>query len=486
MDESEQASGFSDAWLDAHRVDVSTLRRTDIVGIGHVLAEADSLVARLRDPVRAAAMGVEPPRGILLFGEPGLGKTLVARYLAASLGSGDDRGRVPFYEVSADELTPDRIRGALGRLAVRHPQSALYIDEIDTFGLARDDPSHDPGTRLLLVATLAALDGLATTAGPIVIASSNRSPAFLDRALVRAGRLGFKVRFDAPDEAERVALFTLFTRSVPCAVGIDWRHAARLTLGKTPADIRQIVGDAGAIALVADRDVVVEQDVIDAIRRDGRIEPEDTLDDAALDRIAVHEAGHVAVAEALRPGWVYSVRIGVDGGATAFGKEGLSNAQRPDDEVRDAQVVGFGGLAAEVALLGEGSLGGRADVSSATETALARIAAGLTDDPSPVDLDWLGRNVAHSLKEAWADALVAQITAARILAIAIVEANVEPIYRFAAVLKESGELSGGALSAAIAEARFAGRGDMNMSTRPGPHASAIEARDVRPSGWSVR
>ena len=108
----------------------------------------------------------------------------------------------------------------------------------------------------------------------------------------------------------------------------------------------------------------------------------------------------------------------------------MQSTHRPDDEVRDAQVVGFGGMAAEVALLGEGSLGGRGDVSSATETALARIAAGLADDHVAIDLDWLGRNVADSLKESQASALVAQLAAARVIAIAIVRANVEPIRRF--------------------------------------------------------
>jgi len=460
VDETGQSASFSEVWLEGHLVDVSGLQRSEIVGIGHVLKEADSLIARLRDPARAAAMGVEPPRGILLWGEPGLGKTLVARFIAASLGSnshGEDANQVvPFYEVSADELTPDRIRGALLYLADRHPRSVLYIDECDTFGMAREDwHSHDSGTRLLLTATLAALDGIHTTTGPIVIASSNRPPGYLDRALVRAGRLGFKIRFDAPDEDERLELFALFTRSIPCVPGIDWRHAARLTLGKTPADIRQLVSDAGAIALDADRDVVADQDVIDAIRRDGRIEPEDAIDLAALHRIGIHEAGHVAVAEALRPGWVYSARIGADGGATAFGKEGTSNAWRPDDEIRDAHAVNFGGIAAEIALLSEGSLAGRSDASGATNDALDRMTAGLVGNLVPVDLGYLGMNVADSLKDAYAEALVEQLRAARVLAIEIVAANVEPIRRFAMVLESAGELSGDALHDAIAGAGFA-------------------------------
>ena len=446
---------FSVKWIEGHRVDVSMLRRNDIVGIGHVLVEVDALVARLRDPERAAAMGVEPPRGILLYGEPGLGKTLVAKYMAAAFAA---PGEVPFYEVSADELTPERIRGAMRYLADRHPRSVIYIDECDTFGMARDYLGHDPDTRLLLTATLAALDGLQTmAAGPVVIASSNRPPEMLDRALVRAGRLGFKVKFDAPNEDERVELFALFTRSIPCEPGIDWRHAARLTRTLTPADIRQMVDDAGGIALAADRDALAQTDIIEAIRRNGRIEPEEALNPAALHRVAIHEAGHVAVCVTLRGApWVYSVRIGTQGGggSTAYGDESVSRSERPDDETRDSLTVAFAGGAAEVACLGEGTLGAHSDVSSATETALARIGAGLTDDPAPMDLDWLDKNVAESLKEARAGALVVQLAAARAQAIAIVEANVEAIRRFADILQVAGELSGDALRQAIDDAGF--------------------------------
>jgi cell division protease FtsH len=164
---------------------VSGLRREQVVGIGHVMAEIDSLLARIRDRERAEALGIETPRGILFWGDPGVGKTLVARLFAASLNED-----IPFYEVSADELTPVRIRFAMSHLAMLGGPAVLYIDEIDNFGMARDYIGHDLRSRQLLTATLAALDGLIPTPGPLVIASSNRPPEYLDAALVRAGRLG--------------------------------------------------------------------------------------------------------------------------------------------------------------------------------------------------------------------------------------------------------------------------------------------------------
>ena len=444
------AHSFSPAWLESHRVDVGSLARSDVVGIGHVLAEVDALVARLRDPERAAAMGLEPPRGILFWGEPGLGKTLVARHLAASLGAD-----VPFYEVSADELTPERIRGALRHLAAAHPRSILYLDEIDTFGMNRDFEGHDPDTRMRLTALLAALDGLVATAGPVVIASSNRPARQLDPALIRSGRLGYRVRFDAPDEDEREELFHLFARDIPKETDIDWRSAARLTRAKSPADLRQIVEDAAGLALAADRDILGGADLLAAIRRDGTIEPEPAEPAVARRRIAVHEGGHVAACVALRgPEWVYAVRLGMIEGVTSYGDERVPVHLRPDGEHRDALVVALAGSAAEEALLGEASLGGRNDVTRATEVALERAGVGLAGHATPLALDQLERNVAETLKEDLADALVSQIETARERARAIVAANVDAIARFAAVLEAAGELTGEALAEAIAEAGF--------------------------------
>lgn len=439
----------TNAWLEGQRVDVTELRREDVIGIGHVLTEIDGLVARLRDPARAEAMGVEMPRGMLFHGDPGLGKTLVARMVATSLGEG-----VPFYEVSADQLTPERIRSSLRYLAEAHPRSVLYIDEIDNFGMARDYGGHDPRTRQMLTATLAALDGLVPTRGPLVIASSNRGPHHLDKALVRAGRLGFKVKFDHPDEGEREQLLRLFARPIPQSRTMRWAEAARLTRGATPADLRQLVADAAGLALARGQAKVGAADLLAAIRRSGRVEPE-SINIRDWHRMAVHEAGHVAVGAALRgAAWIYSVAIGPFAGHTAYGDELQQDEDRPDDETRDVMAVAFGGVAAEIALLGEAGSGGGTDISNCTNLALERFVAGLTDDPAPVDLNHFGRNPPASVKEAQAAQARAAIKVARSRAQAIVEANVPAIEAFAAMLERARELTGPHLASVIASSGF--------------------------------
>jgi cell division protease FtsH len=448
---------FNAAWLERHRVDVSTLRRTDIVGIGHVLREIDGLVARFREPERAAAMGLEPPRGILLWGDPGTGKTLSARHLAASLGAG-----IPFYEVSADELTPDRVRGALRHLAATHPRSVLYLDEVDTFGMFRDHDGHSPETRLLLTATLAALDGLVATDGPLVVAASNRAPRSLDPALVRPGRLGFAIEFGLPDEEEREQLLALFARPLPVAEELDWRDAAKLTRYRTPADLRGIVADAASIAFAVGHAAVGPDDVANALRRNGHVEPEpepEIARPALRRRLAVHEAGHVAVAVTLRgPAWVHAVRIRQSDGETSLGSEGSRDDRRADDESRDSLVVAFGGIAAERAILGEPSSGGRDDIELVTGLALDRFATGVTDGRAPLDLDAFGLNLPEAIKDAAGTAVVAQVGAARERAIAIVATNVAAIGRFAEVLDAAGQLTGEGLAEAIGDAGFSGPG----------------------------
>ena len=442
---------FTQRWLEEHRVHLDPLARDQVVGIGHALAEIDSLLVRLREPERAAAIGAVPPRGILFHGVPGTGKTLLARYLASSLGPD-----VPLFEVGSDELSPDRLRQGVRWLSNTYGTSVLFIDEADSWAVSRAYMSHSPATRLLLTAALNALDGLVPANGPVVVIATNRHPLELDAALLRSGRLGIHIAFDLPDEDERVALFELFVNGRPTNGALDLRRAARLTRGKTPADLRAFVDDAAGLALAAGRDAIKDEDLVAAVRRAGDIVPDaDAQNPARRWRTAVHEGSHVAAGAILRgPGWVHSVALDAMGGRTMFGSEDVIDSDRPDDELRDILVAGFAGAAGEVAVLGEPTLGVNGDVAHLTSLTLARLAAGFEAGHPPIDLEYFGRNVSETLKSSLGDQTGKALSRAREAARQIVEMNVDAIVRFATVLDRAGELTGVELIQAIDEAGF--------------------------------
>lgn len=439
---------FTAAWLDAHRVTLPPVPRESIVGIGHVLGEVDGVLARLADPDLVRDLGLELPRGLLLHGQPGTGKTLVARYLASRLGA-----EVPFYEVAGDELSPARVRGALRSLAARHPRSVLYIDEIDVVAERRDAYSHTPETRAVLVAMMAALDGVVPADGPILVASTNRHPSALDPALLRAGRIGVHIAFDAPDEDERHDLFRQFIGGRPTIDPVDVRKAARLTRIDTPADLLAMVYDGYGLAVAAGRRALAEADLIAAVRRAGSIGPQDaTVDPEARHRSAVHEAGHVAVAVELRgTGFVSAAMLTPHGGRTALGADLRDTMFWTGDEAADQIAAGLGGIAAERLLLdGGASLGGEDDVERATQLALRLASAGLLPELAPIDINSFGQALPESVKESLGDAVVRVLEEAQQTATAIVASRLDGVAAFADALDRAGELTGAELEAAIA------------------------------------
>ncbi|HEX7949772.1 MAG TPA: AAA family ATPase [Candidatus Limnocylindrales bacterium] len=442
---------FTDRWLEQHLMEPVFVPRDGIVGIGHVLTEIDSLIARLDDPGLTHSLGLDLPRGILLWGDPGLGKTLAARYLASRLGAA-----VPFYEISSDELSPDRLRGAVRYLADHHDRSILYLDEIDQWAMDRSHYEiHSPATRLLLIAALSAFDGLRPTAGPIIVASSNRSPESLDAALTRAGRLGVHISFDYPDEAQRVALLELFIAGRPTVGTIDLERAARVTRGRTPADLRAIIDDAYGLAIADARRAVHEADLEAAVRRAGGIIPNDPLTDPELRRrMAVHEAGHVAVGVALRSSaWIYGVSLGPAGGKTHLGNEDEMSSWRSEAEHRDLITASFGGVAAERLILEDGpSFGGDTDLATATRLATSLFDAGLATTIAPVALDMLGARTPEVLRRAEGREVALLLERAQVLAMLIVARSRDGILDFAARLAERTELTGDELRDAIAGA----------------------------------
>lgn len=452
------AGGFGAEWLERHRVRLGRpVARGDIVGIGHVLAEVDGLLGRLARPEEVARMGAELPRGVLLHGPAGTGKTLVARHIASCLGRG-----VPMWEVSADELSPARVRGLFRHLDATGGRSVLYLDEVDLVGMNRDWGAHSPPTRASLAALLAGLDGLSQGApGTLVVAATNRHPAQLDPALVRAGRLGVHIAFGLPDQGERLELLRLFLRGRPVAAGLDLAPLAALGRGFTPARVRQAVDDATGLALAAGSPVVRAEDLARAIRRDGAVGPEGPgTDPGRLWRVCVHEAGHVAVAVAARgAGWVRRVTADDRRGETSLGDEGAPAEAVPADELLDRVAVAFGGAEAERALLGAASLGSGGDLEAATALAHGLLQHGLVGDLGPLALAALGRARGLAAPDRFALGALPVLGAARERARSVVDADGGAVRRFAERLRDAGgQLVEGALAEAIAEAGFAAGG----------------------------
>lgn len=438
---------FSPAWLERHRVRVAPVPREAIVGLSHVMTELSSLVGRLSDAAGAAALGAPLPRGVLFHGEPGTGKTLVARFLASSLESG-----VPLYELGADELSAARLRGAMRHLSAAHERSVVFLDEIDQWAMSRDSPYHDPDTRLVLTGALAALDGLESASGVLVIAASNHGPESLDPALVRAGRLGIHIEFGVPDEHERVDLLGRTLRERPTSGDIDLRRLAALSRGRTPAALVGMVDDAAGLALARGARTIEQADLVSALRRSGGIDAHADLLPSERFRVAVHEAGHTCVALTLRgAGWVHAVRVDSRGGRTEIGPETRRHGLLPDDEMQDLAIVAMAGFAAEREVLGSPSLGGSDDIATATMTGFERITSGIEPGVPPIGLSELRQYLPGSLKRLAIDAIAAKLESARTDAARIVAERGPAIERFARLLDASGELVGAELAAAISE-----------------------------------
>ena len=435
-------------WLEGHRVDVSNLADDTIVGIGHVMTELRSIAGRLRHPEIVAAAGAQLPRGLLFYGPPGTGKSTCARWLARSIGD-----ELPFYELAADELSPTRIRAIFRALA--GVRCCLFIDEIDAVGLNRDWLGAGTG-QASLRALLAGLDGLLAAPGPLVVAATTRMLFELDPALVRAGRLGFHVQFDTPNETERAELLEVFSRRHSIASDIAWAAIAVLTPGTTPADLRQALDDALGHALGEDRTVINQADCLAAVGRAGEIEPEVVIP-ASWDRrrSVIHESGHVAVIAALLdPAQIRRVELGPRDSTTRFGDPTRPMHSVPDDELRQTIAVGYGGLAAERSLCGRPTMGSSDDIARATQLIERLLSSGLSPFMPPLAYHLLDGVRSERLKTEYDAALTREADQAYAVAEAIVAANQDSIGRFADAFATVDELAGEALAEAIRAAGF--------------------------------
>lgn len=366
----------------------------DVAGLDGVVQDLRDVVAYAADPERFAALGARPPTGILLFGPPGCGKTLVGRALAGEVG-------LPFYFVSATSfverfvgLGASRIR-ELFDTAGRDSPCVVFIDEIDAIGRHRTEDAGDREFDHTLNQLLVGLDGFLTTQGVITIGATNRRE-LLDPALVRPGRFDRHIELGRPDRTGRLAILRLHAQSRPYAPEVDWARIAEATDDCSSAELAGMVNESALLAARNGQVVIERLDVEAALDRQlaGRLRSR-SISTEHVDRRAAHEAGHTLLAMRL-PHATPCVRpsIGACGPDvavnpwTASQRTGVSSGPQLLAEL----IVLMGGRAAEELLVGSASTLSENDLSAARALAERIEQAGLVDADSPTSprdlLDW--------------------------------------------------------------------------------------------------
>ncbi len=365
----------------AKPVDPSAVRVTfdDVAGIDEVEEEISEIVDYLKNPEKYAALGARAPKGVLLSGRPGTGKTLLARATAGEAG-------VPFFSASASEFIEmivgvgaQRVRELFDE-ARRVAPSIIFIDEIDTIGRARGGSrsvgGHDEREQTLNQ-ILTEMDGFAGTEGVVVLAATNR-PDVLDPALTRPGRFDRTITVHAPDVDGREAILGVHSRDVPMADDVDLAALAKSTPGMTGADLANLVNEAALAAARQGEPRVTQRLLFNALEKvqlgtaRNVVIPEDERR-----RTAYHEAGH-ALLGMLQPGAdpVRKVSIIPRGRALGVTLSTPDNDRYGYDEtyLRGRIIGALGGMAAEDTVYGVITTGAESDLE--TSTAIARQMVG--------------------------------------------------------------------------------------------------------------
>ena len=351
----------------------------DVAGVDEAKGELQEVVEFLKDPKRYGRLGARVPKGVLLVGPPGTGKTMLARAVAGEAA-------VPFFSISGSEFVEmfvgvgaARVRDLFEQARQKAP-AIIFIDELDALGRARGASAvggHDEKEQTLNQ-LLVELDGFDPSTGLVLLAATNR-PEILDPALLRAGRFDRAVVVDRPDKVGRLAILQVHARKARLAPGVDLEKVAAMTPGFTGADLANLVNEAALMATRRGAEAVTLDDFTQAVERlVAGLEKRNRVLNALERRVvAHHEMGHAMVAMAL-PGTdpVHKISI-IPRGVAALGY----TMQRPTEdrfimtreELENKMAVLLGGRAAEEVIFGHLSTGAANDLSKVTDIARSMV-----------------------------------------------------------------------------------------------------------------
>lgn len=404
---SSQTFSFGKSKARLFNTDSPEVSFADVRGVDEAKEELQEVVEFLKTPERFLALGAKIPKGVLLMGPPGVGKTLLARAVAGEAG-------VPFFSISGSEFVEmfvgvgaSRVRDLFDQ-AKRNAPCIVFVDEIDAVGRHRGaglGGGHDEREQTLNQ-ILVEMDGFDTNTNVIVLASTNR-PDILDPALLRPGRFDRRVTLDSPDVKGREEILDVHSKGKPLAEDVNMEAIAKQTAGFSGADLMNLVNESAILAARRNKKIITYDELAESIDRviAGPEKKNKVISVREKEMVAYHEAGHALVAHLLPhadpPYKVTIVPRGQTGGHTRFmPEEETSLVTKNQLEARMAAAMG--GRVAEELMFYEVTTGAGNDFEQATNIARAMITRlGMSKKLGPrtfgkrEELVFLGREISE-------------------------------------------------------------------------------------------
>ena len=365
----------------------------DVAGAEEAKQELAEIVEFLRYPEKFAKLGAKIPRGVLMAGAPGTGKTLISRAVAGEAG-------VPFFSISGSEFVEmfvgvgaSRVRDLFARAKQSSP-AIIFIDEIDAVGRHRGAGigGGNDEREQTLNQILVEMDGFDDRTNVIVVAATNR-PDVLDPALLRPGRFDRRVVLDLPDVRGREAILNVHIKGKPAMADVDLRTLARQTHGFSGADLANLLNEAAILAARQDRHSITQKDLDEAVDRviAGPARKSREVSQKEREIIAYHEAGHALVAASLpHADPVHKVTIVSRGNAGGYTRL-LPEEDRglwSKGQFEAMLAVMMGGQTAEEVVMGDITTGASNDLQNASRIARKMVTEyGMSDSLGPRSFD---------------------------------------------------------------------------------------------------
>ena len=402
-----QALGFGKSRARMNTGNRPTVMFSDVAGVEESKTELQEVVEFLKYPERFLALGAHIPKGVLMVGPPGIGKTLLSKAVAGEAG-------VPFFSISGSEFVEmfvgvgaSRVRDLFDQ-AKRNAPSIVFVDEIDAVGRHRGaglGGGHDEREQTLNQ-ILVEMDGFETSTNVIVIAATNR-PDILDPALLRPGRFDRRVVLDLPDINGRVAILEVHCKGKPLGDDVNLERLARQTPGFSGADLANLVNEAAILAARRSQKTVAMSDMLESIDR-VTMGPERrtrVISQKEKEIVAYHEGGHALVGHLLEHGDpVQKISIVSRGMAAGYTKslpeEDRMFYSRP--QLIDRITMALGGRVAEEITFNEVTTGASNDLEQVTQIARAMVTRyGMSESLLPrtfgkrEEMVFLGREISE-------------------------------------------------------------------------------------------